>query len=48
MGIVWYLLGVLSGMLLLVVLSCAVVSGKISREEEAADFAFDEKEEKKD
>lgn len=34
MGVIWYILGVVSGMLLLIVISCSVVSGRISREEE--------------
>ena len=34
MGVIWYIIGVVSGMLLMVVISCSVVSGRISREEE--------------
>lgn len=39
MGVIWYILGVVSGMLLLVVISCSVVSGRISREEEMRELA---------
>lgn len=39
MGFFWYILGVVSGMLLLVVISCSVVSGRISREEEMRELA---------
>lgn len=38
MGVIWYILGVGSGMLLLLVMSCSVVSGRISREEENREF----------
>ena len=39
MGVIWYILGVVSGMLLMVVISCSVVSGRISREEEMREWA---------
>lgn len=39
MGVIWYILGVVSGMLLMVVISCSVVSGRISREEEKRELA---------
>lgn len=39
MGFFWYILGVVSGMLLLLVISCSVVSGRISREEEKRELA---------
>ena len=34
MGIVWYILGLISGVILTAVVSCTIVSGEISREEE--------------
>ena len=39
MGIIWYILGAISGMLLLAFISCSVVSGRISREEEMRELA---------
>lgn len=44
MGFIWYILGVVSGMLLLVVISCSVVSGRISREEEMRELSANREE----
>lgn len=44
MGVIWYILGVVSGMLLLLVISCSVVSGRISREEEMRDLSANREE----
>lgn len=34
MGIIWYILGLISGVILTAVASCTIVSGEISRKEE--------------
>ena len=39
MGVIWYILGVVSGMLLMVVISCSGVGGRIGREEEMRDLS---------
>ena len=39
MGIIWYILGLISGGILTAVASCTIVSGRISREEEMRELA---------
>ncbi|MGM9601087.1 MAG: hypothetical protein ACI3W5_05835 [Faecousia sp.] len=39
MGVIWYILGVISGVIVTVFVSCSVVSGRISREEEMRELA---------
>ena len=44
MGFFWYILGVISGVILTVFVSCSVVSGMISREEEMRELSANREE----